>query len=125
MEQARIERTVVLDLPAHEAWLRVVCGFSDWFGDEATLEPRPGGRVASGAARGHVTAYREDSTLRWEWSADGDPGWTEIEISLHPADRGTEVRVVEVLHEWEQVTYRSLGVGSSPRRDADLVVSAR
>jgi hypothetical protein len=125
MEQARIERSVVLALAADDAWRRIVFGFSDWFGREATLEPRTGGRVTNEAKTGHVTTYREGSLLRWEWSADGDPGWTEIEISLHPADRGTEVRVVEVLQEWEQVTYPSVGVGSSHRSDSELVVSTR
>jgi hypothetical protein len=125
MEQARIERSIVLDLPANDAWVRIVFGFSDWFGAGATLEPRPGGRVTSGAKTGHLTDYREEALLRWEWSADGDPGWTQIEISLHPAGGATEVRVVEVLHEWEQVTYHAVGIGSSPRTDADLVVSVR
>ena len=124
MEQARIERSVVLDLPGQEAWTRIVFGFSDWFGPGATLEPRAGGRVTSEAKTGHVTAYREGSLLRWEWSADGDPGWAEVEISLHPGGSGTEVRVVEVLQEWEQVTYRAVGVGA-PRTDADLLVSVR
>ena len=124
MEQARIERSIVLDLPAREAWARIVHGFSEWFGQGATLDPRPGGRVTSGPKRGHLTEYRKESLLRWEWSADGDPGWTEIEISLHPRDGATEVRVAEVLNEWEQVTYRAMGADSS-RTDADLVVSVR
>lgn len=122
MEQARIERSIVLGLPADDTWDRVVRGFSEWFGAGATLEPRPGGRVTSGAKVGHVTAYREGALLRWEWSQDGDPGWTETEISLHPHGEDTEVRVVEVLHEWEHVTYHAVGAGP---RNADLVESAR
>lgn len=110
MEQARIEQSTVLPLSRSDAWSRVVDEFSRWFGDDASLEPRPGGRVTSGDRTGHLTSYLDRSELRWEWSLDGDPGWTEVEISLHEVGDGTEIRIVEVLHEWEQVTYESLGV---------------
>lgn len=109
MEQARIEQSTTLPLSPPDAWSRVVDEFSRWFGDDASLEPRPGGRVTSGDRTGHVTSYVHAGKLRWEWSLDGDPGWTEVEISLHEVTNGTEIRIVEVLHEWEQTTYEALG----------------
>lgn len=109
MEQARIEQATMLRLSPSAAWSRVVDEFARWFGDGASLEPHPGGRVTSGERTGHLTSYVDGSRLQWEWSLDGDPGWTEVEISLHEVTDGTEIRIVEVLHEWEQVTYEALG----------------
>lgn len=110
MEQARVERRVAVEQDPAEAWERIVDGFSAWFGPDSHLDPRPGGEVTSSGRRGHVTEVEPGVGLAWEWSADGDPGWSEVRVTLHPAERGTIVEAVEILHEWEQARYEALGV---------------
>ncbi|HSJ28856.1 MAG TPA: SRPBCC domain-containing protein [Acidimicrobiia bacterium] len=110
MERARVERRVMVESPAAEAWDRIVFGFEAWFGPDSRLEPRPGGRVSSPGRAGHVTHIEPSRRLAWEWSGDGDPGWTEVEILLHPTEGGTIVEAVEILHEWEQVRFEAIGV---------------
>lgn len=124
MEQARIERSVVIDAPPAHAWSRIVDGFSDWFGDDASLTAHLGGRVTSGGREGRVTRFDEESSLRWEWSRDGDPGWTEVEITIRPVGAGTEISVVEVLHAWEQVTYGAQRT-SDAGAESPLALAAR
>jgi len=81
---------------------------SAWFGAEAELDARPGGRGVfrwpDGAARHVVVEEVEPAhrlTFRWlpfQRSADGDivmlPS-TRVEITLDEVEDGTRVRVVE------------------------------
>jgi hypothetical protein len=110
MEQARIERRTTLAVAPRSVWSRLVNRFGDWFDPDATLEARLGGRVSSGGRAGHVTTFDEGRRIGWEWSRDGDPGWTEVEISLYPLGDGTSVEVVEILYEWEQERFESMAV---------------
>lgn len=123
MERARIERRVELRLPREAAWKRVVHRFSDWFGPDATLDPRPGGRVVSGGRTGHVTGFEAGRRIGWEWSADGDPGWTSVDIELESTDAGTDVVVTEALHDWEHEGYDAIDAhGSGPRGVVGITV---
>ncbi len=110
MEQARIERTAVLPTDANGAWKRVVDGFAHWFGPDASLEPRLGGPVSCGGRVGHVTTLEELSRICWEWSRDGDPGWTAVEIAFVEDGDRTQVEIVETLHAWEHEQYEATGV---------------
>jgi uncharacterized protein YndB with AHSA1/START domain len=74
-----------------------------WMGDEATLDPRPGGvcRVvwtAAGVMAGEFVEVVPHSRLvfRWGWEAGVfgvPPSSTEVEVSLEPEDEGTRVRL--------------------------------
>ena len=113
MEQARVERTATVPKPVPEAWRRITSGFARWFGAGSMLEPRLGGQVTSEGRVGHVTIFEEASVIGWEWSRDGDPGWTEVVMSLDPSGEATSVTVVETLHEWEHVAFPALHSGDS------------
>jgi uncharacterized protein YndB with AHSA1/START domain len=110
MEQARVERRVAMAVAPCAAWERLVDGFAAWFGPDSHLDAVPGGSVSSAGRRGHVTEVEPHAALAWEWSADGDPGWTEVRIRLYPTDAGTIVEAVEILHEWEQARYEAIGM---------------
>lgn len=96
----------------------MVDDFGRWFGDDATLDARPGGRVNSGTRVGHVTLFEEGRALGWEWSRDGDPGWTEVRIGLEGRGDRTRVTVVEVLHEWEHERYSAIEIDGPRTRGA-------
>lgn len=73
-----------------------------WFGQQHTLDPRPGGifRVEVGAgnfAQGtyaEVTPHRRIAfTWGWEGRADLPPGRSLVEIELVPKDGGTLLRL--------------------------------
>ncbi|HVR33929.1 MAG TPA: hypothetical protein VMS74_14630 [Acidimicrobiia bacterium] len=66
---------------------------------------------------GHVTIFEEARVIGWEWSRDGDPGWTEVVMSLDASGDSTHVTVVERLHEWEHVGFPALHSGGSRRPD--------
>lgn len=123
MEQARIERRTTLALDLDDTWRRLVDDFGDWFGTDASLDPTEGGVVESGGRRGHVTVLEPARALAWEWSRDGDPGWTEVRIDLDESSGRTEVVVTETLHEWEQETYGAID-GGGPGAFGVLAMSA-
>lgn len=113
MKQAGIERSTTLDLAWEEAWERVVGDFAAWFGDGALLDPRLGGEVVSGSRVGRVTTYEPGHRIGWEWSMDGDPGWTAVDITLQGERDRTVVTVTETLHEWEHEHHAARGMGRS------------
>jgi uncharacterized protein YndB with AHSA1/START domain len=105
-----IERAIVVPGAPADVWPAVTDGqeISEWFGADAELDPRPGGRGVfrwpDGASR-HVVVEEVETarrlTFRWlpfQRTADGDivvlPS-TRVEITLDEVDGGTRVRVVE------------------------------
>ena len=111
MERARIERRTTIARGRVSAWSRVVDDFGQWFGPDATLDARLGGRVTSGDRVGHVTLLEPQRSIRWEWSLDGDPGWTEVRIDLEPNGETTDIVVTETLHDWEHEQYDAIDGG--------------
>jgi uncharacterized protein YndB with AHSA1/START domain len=105
-----IERAIVVSGTPAEVWPAVTDGeeISEWFGAEAELDPRPGGRGVfrwpDGASRHVVVEEVEPAhrlTFRWlpfQRTVDGDivllPS-TRVEITLDEVEDGTRVRVVE------------------------------
>jgi uncharacterized protein YndB with AHSA1/START domain len=103
----RIERTVQLAAPPGKVWaaLTTAEGLSAWFGDEATIDLRPGGE---GRMRWHAEGYtaqmrvvrvEEPVVFGFTWSIFGlpedDPRRTYVEFTLESAGSGTRLTVVE------------------------------
>ncbi|MER7084131.1 Uncharacterized conserved protein YndB, AHSA1/START domain [Saccharopolyspora kobensis] len=102
----RIERTVQLDRAPEEVWaaLTTAEGLSSWFGDEADIELRPGGRgrlIWHGKPATHLRVERveEPSVFGFTWHIPelprDDPRRTYVEFTLEPVGAGTRLTVVE------------------------------
>jgi uncharacterized protein YndB with AHSA1/START domain len=102
----RLERTVEIAHPPVTVWaaLTTADGLSAWFGNEATIDLRPGGSASMKFGGGHVAEMRverveEPTVFGFTWHiyglADDDPRRTYVEFTLEPAGAGTRLTVVE------------------------------
>jgi uncharacterized protein YndB with AHSA1/START domain len=102
----RIERTVQLAHPPEKVWaaLTTAEGLAGWFGDEATIDLRPGGAARMTWTGGptdemRVERVEEPSVFGFTWHIfglpDDDPRRTYVEFTLEPAGTGTRLTVVE------------------------------
>jgi uncharacterized protein YndB with AHSA1/START domain len=102
----RIERTMDLAHPPSKVWaaLTTAEGLSGWFGNDATIDLRPGGAARMSWPEGPVADMRierveEPSVFGFTWRVDGmpkdDPRRTYVEFTLEPTPQGTRLTVVE------------------------------
>ena len=102
----RIERTVEIAHPPARvlAALTTAEGLSAWFGNQATIDLRPGGSAAMSWDGGHTADMRverveEPTVFGFTWHIYGlpadDPRRTYVEFTLEPAGAGTRLTVVE------------------------------
>jgi uncharacterized protein YndB with AHSA1/START domain len=102
----RIERTVELAHPPATVWaaLTTAEGLGSWFGNEATIDLRPGGTGQLRWATGDradllVERVQEPAVFGFTWHIyglpDDDPRRTYVEFTLVPAGTGTRLTVVE------------------------------
>ena len=103
----RIERTVEIAHPPGQVWtaLTTAEGLGAWFGDEATIDLRPGGAARMRWAEAGFTAeirverVEEPRVFGFTWPIHGqpedDPRRTYVEFTLEPAGAGTRLTVVE------------------------------
>ncbi len=102
----RIERTVEVAHPPAKVWaaLTTAEGLRAWFGDEATIDLRPGGAARMRWSSGfrvemRVERVEEPTVFGFTWQIYGlpedDPRRTYVEFTLEPAGAGTRLRVVE------------------------------
>ena len=102
----RIERTVELAHPPGKVWaaLTTAEGLGAWFGNEATIDLRPGGAARMRWSSGfrvemRVERVEEPTVFGFTWQIYGlpedDPRRTYVEFTLEPAGAGTRLRVVE------------------------------
>jgi uncharacterized protein YndB with AHSA1/START domain len=102
----RIERTLELAHPPDRVWaaLTTAEGLGSWFGDEATIDLRPGGAArvtwADGSsAEMRVERVEEPALFAFTWRIQGlpedDPRRTHVEFTLEPLDAGTRLTAVE------------------------------
>lgn len=102
----RIERTVDLAHPPGTVWaaLTTAEGLAAWFGDEATIDLRPGGSARMRWTDGFTATMRverveEPTVFGFTWHIYGlsedDPRRTYVEFTLEPAGAGTRLTVVE------------------------------
>jgi len=103
----RIERTVEVAHSPEKVWaaLTTAAGLAAWFGNEATIDLRPGGSARMRwHAEGHTADMRverveEPRVFGFTWHIYGlpedDPRRTYVEFTLEPAGAGTRLTVVE------------------------------
>ena len=102
----RIERTVRLAHPPQAVWaaLTTAEGLGSWFGDEATIDLRPGGLARMRWSDGttvdmRVEHVQEPVVFAYTWQLlevpSGDPRRTYVEFTLEPDGAGTRLTVVE------------------------------
>jgi len=102
----RIERTVEVAHPPGKVWaaLTTAEGLGAWFGDEATIDLRPGGSARMRFSSGFTVDMRverveEPAVFGFTWQIYGlpedDPRRTYVEFTLEPTGAGTRLRVVE------------------------------
>ena len=102
----RIERTIEVAHPPRRVWAALTTGegLSAWFGQQATIDLRPGGSAQMKWDSGHTADMRverveEPTVFGFTWQIYGlpedDPRRTYVEFTLEPADAGTRLTVVE------------------------------
>jgi len=102
----RIERAVEIAHPPATVWaaLTTAEGLAAWFGDEVTIDLRPGGTARMTWTSGFTADMRverveEPAVFGFTWHIYGlpedDPRRTYVEFTLEPAGTGTRLTVVE------------------------------
>jgi uncharacterized protein YndB with AHSA1/START domain len=102
----RIERTVQIVHPPGTVWaaLTTAEGLGTWFGNEATIDLRPGGSAQMSWTSGdkadmRIERVEEPTVFGFTWHIYGlpadDPRRTYVEFTLEPVGPGTRLTVVE------------------------------
>jgi uncharacterized protein YndB with AHSA1/START domain len=102
----RIERVVDIAHPPAAVWtaLTTAEGLGTWFGNQATIDLRPGGAAQMTWDHGHRAEMRierveEPAVFGFTWHIyglpDDDPRRTYVEFTLEPSGSGTRLTVVE------------------------------
>jgi uncharacterized protein YndB with AHSA1/START domain len=102
----RIERVVEIAHAPAKVWaaLTTAEGLSSWFGNEVTIDLRPGGSAQMRFSGGHTAYMRverveEPTVFGFTWHIyglpDDDPRRTYVEFELEPVGAGTRLTVVE------------------------------
>jgi uncharacterized protein YndB with AHSA1/START domain len=102
----RIERSLEIAHPPAKVWaaLTTAEGLSAWFGNEATIDLRPGGSAwmkwnSGDTAHMRVERVEEPRVFGFTWHIFGlpedDPRRTYVEFTLEPSDTGTRLTMVE------------------------------
>ncbi|MFI7118893.1 SRPBCC domain-containing protein [Amycolatopsis sp. NPDC049868] len=102
----RIERTVEIAHPPAKVWaaLTTAEGLGTWFGNQASIDLRPGGDAEMKWDEGHkanmrVERVEESEVFGFTWNIyglpDDDPRRTYVEFTLAPNGAGTRLTVVE------------------------------
>ncbi|EMD29903.1 SRPBCC domain-containing protein [Amycolatopsis azurea] len=102
----RIERTVEIAHPPAKVWAALTTseGLGTWFGNQASIDLRPGGDAEMKWDEGHQATMRverveEPKIFGFTWNIyglpDDDPRRTYVEFTLVPDGEGTRLTVVE------------------------------
>jgi uncharacterized protein YndB with AHSA1/START domain len=102
----RIERSVEVTVPPSTVWTALTTGdgLASWFGQEATIDLRPGGSAQLRWTDGPTADLRierveEPRVFGFTWRMDGnepdDPRRSYVEFTLLPVGAGTRLTVVE------------------------------
>jgi len=121
----RIERTIEVAQTPAKVWaaLTTAEGLGAWFGDEATIDLRPGGVAQLRWSEGFTVNMRverveEPTVFAYTWQIHGlpedDPRRTYVEFTLEPVDAGTRLKVVETgFAQLPEETYRKAYDGNT------------
>jgi uncharacterized protein YndB with AHSA1/START domain len=102
----RIERVIEIAHPPAKVWaaLTTAEGLSGWFGNDASIDLRPGGSAQMTFTSGHkadmrVERVEEPAVFAFTWHIfglpDEDPRRTYVEFTLEPVRGGTRLTMVE------------------------------
>jgi len=102
----RIERVIEITHPPTKVWAAITTaeGLGTWFGNQATIDLRPGGSGQLKWDNGHIAELRverveEPRVFGYTWHIFGlpenDPRRTYVEFTLEPVGAGTRLTVVE------------------------------
>jgi uncharacterized protein YndB with AHSA1/START domain len=102
----RIERVVDIKHPPAKVWAAITTaeGLASWFGEQATIDLRPGGAAKLTWGGGYSNAMRverveEPVAFGFTWHINGlpdeDPRRTYVEFTLEPVGEGTRLTLVE------------------------------
>jgi uncharacterized protein YndB with AHSA1/START domain len=102
----RIERTVEIAHPPTRVWaaLTTADGLASWFGEQVTIDLRPGGSAQMTWSSGEradmrIERVEEPRVFGFTWHIYGlpedDPRRTYVEFTLQPIGAGTRLTVVE------------------------------
>jgi uncharacterized protein YndB with AHSA1/START domain len=103
----RIERVMDIAHPPAKVWaaLTTAEGLGSWFGNEATIDLRPGGAAQlrwtgeNQTANLRVERVEEPTVFGFTWNIYGlpedDPRRTYVEFTLEPVGAGTRLTMVE------------------------------
>ena len=128
MEADRVERRIELQAGREDVWAAVTRAerLSRWFGGDAEVELRPGGRltVTTGRRirRGLVEAVEPPARFSFRWLPEpGGPAdlRTRVELTLEECGGGTRLTVVE-----RSLWSDDAGVSDGDERD-DAMASVR
>ncbi len=95
---------------AFRAWTRSMA-LREWLCDAAIADARPGGRVYFGWnsgywAAGEFSALEPDRRVAFTWQGKGEPGPTQVEVTLQASGEGTSIHLAHS------------GLGAGPQWDA-------
>jgi len=95
---------------AYRAWTRSMA-LREWLCDAAIADARPGGRAYFGWnsgywAAGEFTALEPDRRVAFTWQGKGEPGPTQVEVTLQASGEGTRLHLAHS------------GLGAGPQWDA-------
>ena len=100
MTDQRVERETVLEADPAEVWDALTDDsiLSDWFAEEASIDPVEGGEVEfacdDGERRGTVHRAEPERELSFSWSRPGE-GSSMVTFLIEPVETGTRLVVVE------------------------------
>lgn len=106
----------LIDGSPADVWNRILAGPEPWLGEGARIDPVAGGRVINREHRGVVRQVEPFSRIVWEWCADGDPGWSVVDVSLDELEGTTIITIEESLMHWqfENFPAREAGGAGAP-----------
>lgn len=103
----RIEREIMLNHPVERVWqaLTTAEGLAGWFGSQAEIDLRPGGRLwlrwdsLDIEDEGTVTVVEPPRRIGFRWGIpglpEGDPHRNDVLFTLTPTAEGTRLELVE------------------------------